>query len=1007
MARFVHRGRSGFVTNRWILIVTIVQTGLYRIAMARRLSLEVLGPVRVELDGVPLVVDTRKAIALLAYLAVADRPASRATLAALLWPESDEPGAHGALRRTLSVLNRALGGTGLAIDRQSVGLRSGDLEVDLWQFRSALSRVREHDHGIEDTCPGCLGLLDEAIALDRGEFMAGFALRSSADFDDWQASQAETYRRELTGALERLARGRIAGGSWEAAIAAARRWLELDGLHEPAQRLLISALAAAGESAAALRQYRECVRILDHELGVAPLAETTALAETIRDGRFKAFVRPREAGPTARARAELPMPEAARRVSAFVGRAEELAALVAGYHAVGPDGRLLVIEGEAGIGKTRLAAALADRVREDGGTVVMAEAYGGETGIAFAPIVELIRSGMSNPGAAARLKAVGGDSLGEAARLMPLLPGSPDSRRAPAGEPFGRARLFEALADVLVALADGPSAGIVILDDLHRADASTLEFVGYLARRLRTRPIALAITWRPEEMAPGARDVILASAERESLVVRVDLSRLDREQVAELATVTLGQPIEITLADSLFERSEGLPLYVAEALAARDWSDERMPDGVVALLGDRIDASSAIARQILSAAAVIGRSFDLDIVRAASGRADEEAVDGLDELVLRRLIHETGLDDRGGVRYDFTHGRLRDVAYDRLSLARRRLLHGRVADAMVGVTDSGSDIGRWSLIAHHQALAGRSNRAADAHRQAGAAARSVFANAEAREHLEAALALGHPAVADIHGALGDVLTLLGDYDGAIAHLETALGLAGPEEEAGLDHRLGLVLARVGDRQRADRYLVAALVALGPGGDPGTRAEILADRGAIAHRDGDSGRAAQLATEALILGKAAGDPMAVARAEDLLGMVSRSKGDLAAARDHLGRSIAAADLAESLLPDDRTAARVRIDPSVRIAALNTLALVCADAGDRHRAIELTQDALRLCERQGDLHHQAALENNLADLFHAEGRVDDAMIHLKRAVQLFAEVGGRPGDLRPEVWTLVEW
>ena len=110
--------------------------------MARRLSLEVLGPVRVELDGIPLVVDTRKAIALLAYLAVSDRPASRATLAALLWPESDDSGAHGALRRTLSVLNRALSRTGLAIDRQSVGLHSGDLKVDLWQFRSALTGVR-------------------------------------------------------------------------------------------------------------------------------------------------------------------------------------------------------------------------------------------------------------------------------------------------------------------------------------------------------------------------------------------------------------------------------------------------------------------------------------------------------------------------------------------------------------------------------------------------------------------------------------------------------------------------------------------------------------------------------------------------------------------------------------------------------------------------------------------------------------------------------------------------
>ena len=137
------------------------------------------------------------------------------------------------------------------------------------------------------------------------------------------------------------------------------------------------------------------------------------------------------------------------------------------------------------------------------------------------------------------------------------------------------------------------------------------------------------------------------------------------------------------------------------------------------------------------------------------------------------------------------------------------------------------------------------------------------------------------------------------------------------------------------------------------------------------------------------------------------MVSRSRGDLASARDHLGRAIAAADLAESSASNDLTGPRVRIDASVRIAAMNTLALVCADAGDRARAIELTQDALGLCERQGDLHHQAALENNLADLFHADGQADEAMIHLKRAVALFADIGGRPGDLRPEVWTMVEW
>jgi DNA-binding SARP family transcriptional activator len=237
--------------------VTAVQTRLYRIAMAPRLRVELPGPVRVEIGGAPLVVDTRKAIALLAFLAITGRPVTRETVAALLWPESDESRAHGALRRTLSALKAALGGVGLAIDRGSVALRPEELEVDVWRFRAALARVRGHDHGADGECARCLDMLEEAVALDRGEFTAGFAVRSSEAFDAWQAAEAEAYRRELTGALERLARGRAVAGVWQAAISAAQRWLELDGLHEPAHVVLMSALAAAGEPGAALRQYRE------------------------------------------------------------------------------------------------------------------------------------------------------------------------------------------------------------------------------------------------------------------------------------------------------------------------------------------------------------------------------------------------------------------------------------------------------------------------------------------------------------------------------------------------------------------------------------------------------------------------------------------------------------------------------------------------------------------------------------------------------------------------------
>jgi tetratricopeptide (TPR) repeat protein len=132
---------------------------------------------------------------------------------------------------------------------------------------------------------------------------------------------------------------------------------------------------------------------------------------------------------------------------------------------------------------------------------------------------------------------------------------------------------------------------------------------------------------------------------------------------------------------------------------------------------------------------------------------------------------------------------------------------------------------------------------------------------------------------------------------------------------------------------------------------------------------------------------------VARAEDLLGILARGEGDLIAARAHLERS--------------RQAAADGADPGPRIAALNSLALVHADLGNRDQAIELTTEALALCERQGDRHRQAALENNLADLLQAEGRGDEAMVHLKRAVAIFAEVGGQAEELQPEIWKLIEW
>src|SRR5262245_27736587 len=258
-----------------------------------QLMLFLLGAPRVECGGAPIEVDTRKAIALLAYLAVTRRAHSRDALATLLWPEHDQARARAVLRRTLSALNKALDGDYLDADRETIGLRgdsngttgSGHIWIDADQFAERLAACRTHNHPPAEVCLRCLAPLGEAAELYRDDFMAGFSLRDSPNFDDWQFFQAEGLRRDLASALERLVRGHSAQGDFEPAIGYARRWLALDTLHEPAHRHLMELYAWASQRGAALHQYRECIRILEQELGVAPLEETTRLYQAIKENQ--------------------------------------------------------------------------------------------------------------------------------------------------------------------------------------------------------------------------------------------------------------------------------------------------------------------------------------------------------------------------------------------------------------------------------------------------------------------------------------------------------------------------------------------------------------------------------------------------------------------------------------------------------------------------------------------------------------------------------------------------
>lgn len=350
------------------------------------LRLYVLDHPHLERDGAPVEVDRQKALALLAYLAASGRPQRRDVLASLLWPDYDQSRASAYLRRTLWSVNQALGHGALDVSRETIGLAATPaLWHDLGAFRALLAAVRAH-HRDGAPCAECVERLADAAALYRDDFLAGLTLRDSPDFETWQLQQAEQLRGELAWALDLLAEGRAAGGAFAEAIPAAQRRLALDPLHEPAQRALIRLYARAGQRSAAIRQYQECARLLDAELGAAPEAATVALYEQIRvagaesqlpgsgpEADRAAFAAPPAAGgsaaqppPDLQASAFGLQPAVSNlppQLTHFVGRDAELAQ-IDGLLA-DPACRLLTLAGPGGIGKTRLGIEAATRRAAD------------------------------------------------------------------------------------------------------------------------------------------------------------------------------------------------------------------------------------------------------------------------------------------------------------------------------------------------------------------------------------------------------------------------------------------------------------------------------------------------------------------------------------------------------------------------------------------------------------------------------------------------------------------
>src|SRR5262245_473847 len=668
--------------------------------------------------GQPVPVPTKKAQALLAYLAlVSGQSHPRDKLASLLWSDAAPATARNALRQTLFVLRRALGGTERDIFQttgDAIALSPDSVDTDIAAFERA---VKE----------GTPAALERAHRLYSGDLLSGLGVVEPV-FEDWLMAERERLHELALEALARRLAHQRTSGETASAVQTALRLLALDPLQESVHRTLMRLYALLGRRDAALRQYQECVEVIRRELGAEPEPETRSLYHEIlrqRPGQTVSVTLPGEVGLTG---------------PPLVGRSTEVAALHEALSAAwSGHGQIVAILGEAGIGKSRLVADLAAETAGRGGLLVLGRAYESEQILPLGPWVDALRAGGVLTDTRS-LEGLGLPWLVELARLFPELLDTGTGGAAERGDPL---RLFEALARLLRHLALSQPLAIV-LEDAHWADEMSLRFLAFFGRRLYEASVLVAITVREEEMPDNpALARALDELASEGRLTRLALSRLGRDDTTALVRL-LGRanspmPAVTRLADQVWETSAGNPLFVVETMrAVGDGEPVGAPIGlpfparVRDMIARRLDRLSSRARQLARVAAVIGREFEFALLQRTCGLGDHDTAEGVEELVRRRVLHATG------ERFDFTHDRIRETAYLAVLPPHRRALHVAIVEGIEQLYGHCLD-DYVEAIAHHAERGEIWDKAASYLRKAGINAAKRSAYRDALDRLKRAL----------------------------------------------------------------------------------------------------------------------------------------------------------------------------------------------------------------------------------------------------------------------------
>ncbi len=782
------------------------------------LSIHLLGAPKILRDEAPLTLSRRKSRALVYYLAAHRDPVSREQLLALFWPDLDRPAAQQTLRTTLHGLRQALGGAVMA-DDGSLALAS-EVEVD--------SRVFEASLAFNPSAPPPAAALAAALERYQGDFLDGFSLPDAAGFEDWVSAERERMRRLAVRGLTALALDYEAQGDYALALATLDRALAFDQLQEDLQREALRLHYLAGDRTGAIRRYAHLRQLLDQEMGVLPMAETRAIyADILNDKLLPMSGGPARtpASPPPSLPAVISQPAAVVARVPFAGREPELnllRGLLSAKSALSAR-KLVLVEGEPGIGKSRLV----DEFMRGAGTLALSgAAHEMEQGLPYQPLIEALRCLLSDPvwpalhaGLQAQLPPVW---LAEVARLLPeLQPGVAPSSSGP-DEP----RLWEAVHQFLCAISR-QHAVTFFIDDLQWADASTLALLTYVTRRAKAESADILFLAAAQPAVRGSPlATFVQTLTREERLIRLPLARLDPEEVKYLAgqwaAGRMAEPDQIaTLADWLRSASEGNPYVLVELLRyacdqgllseagrldlAALGRGPVLPQTIFSLIESRLARLSEPARRVLDAAVAAGREFDFEVVYRAAGLSQAAGLDALDELSAAGLVHPA---DSGGApatlpgqpplqRYAFDHSLTMEVAYREVGEPRHRLMHRRVGEAIEQVYGRQRSDEVAGVLAEHFAEGNQPERAAPYAFRAGQLAARLAAWAEASAFFEQALAAEeNPARRlAITTALGNAHSAAGNMAQASEAYRLALELALTTEDQGLIESTQLALAR--------------------------------------------------------------------------------------------------------------------------------------------------------------------------------------------------------------------